>query len=320
MRVRLAGICNTDFEILRGYHSFKGTPGHEFVGEVVDAKPLERSGDGHLDKEACRAAAQRWKGQRVVGEINISCAGIYGRAKCDACRAGVPAHCAQRRVLGIIKHDGAFADYLTLPLCNLHAVPDEVSDEQAVFTEPLAAACRILEQVTVLAHREVVVLGDGKLAQLIARVMATTGKNVVMLGKHEEKLAVARAAGIRTERAAEKWESFVRKHGHSFSLVIEATGSPQGFSRALDLLQPRGVLVLKSTFHGAMQIQTWPIVVNEVVVMGSRCGPFGPAIEMLRSGQVDPRPLISSTFPLREARAAMAAARKPGVLKVLLRT
>ena len=319
VRVRLAGICNTDFEILRGYHNFKGTPGHEFVGEVVDAKPLERSSDGHLEEEASREAAQRWKGQRVVGEINISCAGFSGHARCDSCRAGVPAHCAQRRVLGIIKHDGAFADYLTLPLCNLHAVPDEVSDEQAVFTEPLAAACRILEQVPVLSHREIVVLGDGKLAQLIARVMATTGKNVVMLGKYEEKLAVARAAGIRTQNVAEKWESFVRKHGHGFSLVIEATGSPQGFSRALDLLQPRGVLVLKSTFHGATQIQTWPIVVNEVVVMGSRCGPFGPAMEMLRSGQVDPRPLISSTFPLREARAAMAAARKPGVLKVLLR-
>jgi threonine dehydrogenase-like Zn-dependent dehydrogenase len=320
VRVRLAGICNTDLEILRGYHNFKGTLGHEFVGEVVRAKPMERSaGEGNFDAEASRAAAQQWKGRRVVGEINIACAGLFGFAKCDACRAGIATHCAQRQVLGIVKHNGAFADYLTLPFCNLHAVPDEVSDEQAVFTEPLAAACRILEQVPVLAHRDVVVLGDGKLAQLIARVMATTGRNVVMLGKHDEKLALAREAGIRTQNVERGWEKIVRKHGHAFSLVIEATGSPQGFSQALELLQPRGVLVLKSTFHGTAKIQTWPLVVNEITVVGSRCGPFGPALELLRNGQVDPRPLISEVFPLREARAALAATRKPGVLKVLLK-
>ena len=294
VRVRLAGICNTDVEILRGYHAFRGTPGHEFVGEVVDC--AERS----------------WIGRRVVGEINISCAGLRRKTKCDFCRRWIPTHCEYRRVLGIIKQEGAFAEYLTLPVCNLHKVPDGVSDEQAVFTEPLAAACEILEQVKMTEHRAVAVLGDGKLAQLIARVLVAAGPKVTMFGKHANKLVLARKAGIVTKRAG----SGSKK---CWTMVVEATGSPEGFEQALAMLAPRGTLVLKSTFHGAARFETWPIVVNEISVLGSRCGPFSPALKMLRDGRVDPRPLVSRVFPLHEAAAAIRYAQRPGVMKVLLK-
>jgi threonine dehydrogenase-like Zn-dependent dehydrogenase len=300
VRVRLAGICNTDIEILRGYHDFRGTPGHEFVGEVVDC------------------AKRGWIGRRVVGEINIACEGSGRRTKCGFCRRGIPTHCEHRRVLGIIKHNGAFAECLTLPLCNLHKVPDGVSDEQAVFTEPLAAACGILEQVQVAEHSEVAVLGDGKLAQLIARVLRAAGLRVTMFGKHGNKLALARRAGIATKRVQRE------KHGapnskKRWTLVVEATGSPTGFEQALAMLTPRGTLALKSTFHGAARFATWPIVVNEMHVVGSRCGPFRPALEMLRRKTIDPRPLISRVFPLREAAKAIRYAQQPGVMKVLLK-
>jgi len=300
VRVRLAGICNTDIEILRGYHAFQGTPGHEFVGEVVDC------------------AERRWMGRRVVGEINIACEGLGRKSKCGFCSRGIPTHCEHRRVLGIIKHDGAFAEYLTLPVCNLHKVPDGVSDEQAVFTEPLAAACEILEQVSIRNHHKVAVLGDGKLAQLIARVLVAAGPKVTMLGKHANKLALARKAGIATTQVRREARG-VFKIRKRWTMVVEATGSPEGFARALAMLEPRGTLVLKSTFHGAAQFETWPIVVNEISVVGSRCGPFRPALEMLRCGRVDPRPLISRVFPLREAAAAIVYAQRPGVMKVLLR-
>ncbi|MCL5287060.1 MAG: alcohol dehydrogenase catalytic domain-containing protein [Acidobacteria bacterium] len=293
VRVRLAGICNTDVEILRGYHEFRRTPGHEFVGEVVEC------------------ADRKWIGRRVVGEINISCQGLGRKAKCDFCRRGISTHCEHRRVLGIIGHDGAFAEYLTLPVCNLHKVPSNVSDEQAVFAEPLAAACEILEQVDLRAHREVAVLGDGKLAQLIARVLHAAGPRVTMLGKHEEKLALARKAGIATAKA---------NHKKRWTLVVEATGSAHGLEQALAMLAPRGTLVLKSTFHGAARLETWPIVVHEISVVGSRCGPFRPALKMLRDGRVDPRPLISRVFPLHEAVAAIRHAQRRGVMKVLLKT
>jgi alcohol dehydrogenase len=300
VRVRLAGICNTDIEILRGYHAFQGTPGHEFVGEVVDC------------------AERRWIGRRVVGELNIACEGQGRKSKCSFCSRGIPTHCEHRRVLGIIKHDGAFAEYLTLPLCNLHKVPDGVSDEQAVFTEPLAAACEILEQVSIRDHRKVAVLGDGKLAQLIARVLAAAGPKVMMFGKHAKKLALARKAGIATIQVSRETRGAL-KSKKRWTMVVEATGSPEGFAQALAMLEPRGTLVLKSTFHGAAQIETWPIVVNEINVVGSRCGPFRPALEMLRRGRVDPRPLISRVFPLREAAEAILYAQRPGVMKVLLR-
>jgi len=300
VRVRLAGICNTDIEILRGYHAFRGTPGHEFVGEVVDC------------------AEQKWMGRRVVGEINIACDGLGRKSICSFCSRGIPTHCEFRRVLGIIEHDGAFAEYLTLPLCNLHKVPGGVSDEQAVFTEPLAAACEILEQLNIRNHREVAVLGDGKLAQLIARVLVAAGTKVTMFGKHTNKLVLARKAGIATTRVSRK-RGRALKSTKRWTMVVEATGSPEGFEQALAMLAPRGTLVLKSTFHGDAQFATWPIVVNEISVVGSRCGPFRPALEMLRRGKVDPRPMISRVFPLREAAVAMLYAQRPGVMKVLLK-
>jgi len=304
VRVRLAGICNTDLEILRGYHNFRGTPGHEFVGEVVRVNANSK-------------IARRWVGRRVVGEINISCASLGYRKSCLFCRRGLLTHCAHRRVLGIVVHDGAFAEHLALPLANLHLVPDNVADEQAVFTEPLAAACEILEQVDVRRHRAAAVLGDGKLAQLIARVLEDAGVRTVMFGKHARKLALARRAGIRTVLSGLPTSG--RRDRARFSLVVEATGSPEGFQRAVALTAPRGTLVLKSTFHGQAPMETWPIVVHELTLVGSRCGPFPKAIAHLRQHRVDPRPLISRVYPLEEARRAIRFAGRKGVLKVLLK-
>jgi alcohol dehydrogenase len=220
-------------------------------------------------------------------------------------------------VLGIVNHDGAFAEYLGLPLENLHIVPDSVSDEQAAFVEPLAAACEILEQVNVKQFREAAVLGDGKLAQLIALVLHTGMPRVVMHGKHEEKLALARRAGIETKKVRGD-DSDLKRIKKSYGLLVEATGSPGGFALAQHMTEPRGTLVLKSTFHGAAPIETWPIVVKELTIVGSRCGPFAMAIALLRSGKVDPRPLISRTFALNEAPTAIRFAQQSGVMKVLL--
>ena len=306
IRVRLAGICNTDVEILRGYHAFRGTLGHEFVGEVADVRGVSVS------------LKKKWLGRRVAGEINVSCAAYRYRPGCSFCRRGLKTHCARRTVLGIVQHDGAFAEYVALPLENLHAVPDSVSDEQAVFVEPLAAACEILEQVNVKPFREAAVLGDGKLAQLIALVLRTAVPRVVLYGKHEKKLALARRAGIRTKKVRGDASDL----GHvkvSYGLLIEATGSPTGFALAQQMTEPRGTLVLKSTFHGAAPIETWPIVVKELTVGGSRCGPFAKALALLASGKVNPRPLITRTFPLNEAPKAIRFAQKSGVMKVLLK-
>jgi alcohol dehydrogenase len=305
IRVRLAGICNTDLEILRGYHNFHGTVGHEFVGEVVEVKSRKRS-EG------------KWVGRRVVGEINIACEGLGYSAPCSYCRRGIPTHCARRRVLGIVGHDGAFAEFLALPLVNLHRVPDSVADEAAVFTEPLAAACQILEQVQAREFERVAVLGDGKLAQLIARVLAAEGCNVSLFGKHLRKLALAHRARITTLLLGPARRHVPRPPAR-WPLVVEATGSPEGFAEAIQMVAPRGTLVLKSTFHGATHVETWPLVVNEVTLVGSRCGPFRRALDLLRSGRVDPRPLISRVFPLREAAAAIRYAARPGVVKVLLK-
>lgn len=306
VKVRLAGICNTDVEILRGYHNFRGTPGHEFVGEVA----VVRS-DSRREKAP-------WLGRRVVGEINIGCRGLGYRAECAFCRRGLRTHCARRKVLGIVAQDGAFAEYLTLPLENLHAVPAGVTDEQAVFTEPLAAACQILEQVRVRRFGEAAVLGDGKLAQLVTRVLRTAGLRVTMLGKHANKLALARAAGIGTMRVRGE-TSDARRIGREFPLVVDATGAPSGLAVAQQITEPRGTLVLKSTFHGAAAVETWPVVVNEITVVGSRCGPFAKALALLQSGRVDPRPLITRVFPLADAHEAIRYAQEAGVMKVMLR-
>jgi alcohol dehydrogenase len=304
VRVRLAGICNTDIEILRGYHNFRGTLGHEFVDEVVSV---------------ASAKDRAWVGRRVVGEINLACAGLGFRKPCSYCRRGIPTHCARRRVLGILGHDGAFAEYLALPVANLHRVPTGVSDEAAVFTEPLAAACEILEQVNIREHRDAAVIGDGKLAQLIARVLRASGLpvrlRVTMIGKHEEKLRLARLASIETANV----KSSAARRADKFTLTIEATGSPSGLAFAQKITAPRGTVILKSTFHGAADVETWPIIVKELTVIGSRCGSFPRALALLRTGRVDPRPLISRVFSLGEAAEAIRYAQEPGVMKVLLR-
>jgi threonine dehydrogenase-like Zn-dependent dehydrogenase len=306
VRVRLAGICNTDVEILRGYHAFHRVPGHEFIGEVANVQ-------GVSPREKLK-----WLGRRVVGEINVACSAHGLRPECDFCRRGLKTHCARRTVLGIVGQDGAFAEYLALPLENLHVVASSVSDEQAVFVEPLAAACEILDQVDVSGVREAAVLGDGKLAQLIARVLLTRIPRVVMYGKQERKLALARHAGIETKHVRGD-SSDLKRIKERFPLLVEATGSPTGFALAQELTEARGILVLKSTFHGAAPVETWPIVVKEITVMGSRCGPFAKALALLRTGKIDPRPLITSTFPLADAQKAMAFAQQPGVMKVLIK-
>lgn len=306
VRVRLAGICNTDVEILRGYHGFRGVLGHEFVGEVVKVWG------------ASARLESRWIGQRVVGEINVTCSAYGYRPLCRYCREGARTHCARRTVLGIVAHDGAFAEYLALPLENLHAIPDSIDDKQAVFVEPLAAACEILEQVNVARIREAAVLGDGKLAQLIARVLRVAVPNVVMYGKHAKKLTLARGARIKT-RQVHGDRSDLKRIKENYRLVVEATGSSTGLALAQYMTEPRGILVLKSTFHGSAPVETWPFVVKEITVLGSRCGPFAKAIGLLRKRKVDPRPLITRTFPLSEAPAAIRFAQQRGVMKVLLR-
>lgn len=306
IRTRLVGICNTDVELLHGYYNFHGIPGHEFVGEIIKV-------EGFFGRER-----EKWLGNRVCGEINISCAALGRRPVCDFCRRGLKTHCARRTVLGIIHHEGAYAEYLTLPIENLHLIPDRVSDEQAVFVEPLGAACEILEQVNVKKFRSAAVLGDGKLAQLIARVLRTAIPHVVMYGKHEKKLALARSAGIQTKKVCGD-STDLKRIKKNFPLLVEATGSPSGLALAQQMTEPRGTLVLKSTFHATTPVETWPIVVKEITVIGSRCGPFGKAIALLRSGKLDPRPLITRTFPLTDAVKAIAFAQRPGVMKVLLK-
>jgi threonine dehydrogenase-like Zn-dependent dehydrogenase len=306
VRVRLAGICNTDVEILRGYHGFRGTPGHEFVGEIADVRGVSA------------ATKKRWLGRRICGEINVSCSARGYQPACDFCRRGLKTHCARRTVLGIVAHDGAFAEYLALPLENLHLVPKGVTDEQAVFVEPLAAACEILDQVNAKKFLSAAVLGDGKLAHLIALVLHTAIPRVVMYGKHKNKLALARRAGIQTKRVSGD-VSDLKRIKESFRLLVEATGSPSGLAQAQHMTDPRGTLVLKSTFHGATPVETWPIVVKEITLVGSRCGPFEKALALLRSRKIDPVSLITTTFPLAAASTAITFAQQRGVMKVLLK-
>lgn len=306
VRVRMAGICNTDVEILRGYRNFRGIPGHEFVGEIEEVAGVTA------------AVKKRWTGKRAAGEINIACRALDFRPVCRFCKRGLTRHCERRKVLGIVGHDGAFAEYLTLPLDNLHVTPDSISDEMGVFVEPLAAACEILDQVNIKPFNEAAVLGDGKLAQLIARVLRIALPRVVMYGKHPRKLAFARQAKIDT-KLVDGAASDLKRVKETFGLLVEATGSPTGLALAQQMTEPRGTLILKSTFHGAAPVETWPIVVKELNVVGSRCGPFDKAIALLRSGKVDPRPLITRTFSLQEAPGAIAFAQRSGVMKVLLK-
>jgi threonine dehydrogenase-like Zn-dependent dehydrogenase len=293
IRVTLAGICNTDLEITRGYAGFEGTLGHEFVG-VVESAP-DRS----------------LVGQRVVGEINAGC------GACQLCRAGDPRHCPRRTVLGIVGRDGAFAEFLQLPIENLHRVPDEIADEEAVFTEPLAAAYGITEQVRLDRQTRTVVIGDGKLGLLCAQALSITGAPITLIGKHDNKLEIAQRRGIETVRLEEFLASDELKR--AFDVAVEASGSASGFEIALAALRPRGKLVLKSTFHGDTSFNAARIVVDEVSIIGSRCGRFPPALDLLRRKAVDVKSLISEEYRLVDGLEAMARAAERGVLKILLR-
>jgi alcohol dehydrogenase len=288
IRLRVAGICNTDLELQRGYYGFGGIPGHEFVGDVVESDTASLIG------------------RRVVGEINLAC------GRCAFCAAGMGRHCDSRTVLGIVKHPGAFAEYLTLPDANLRFVPDNVSDEQAVFVEPLAAACEILEQVALPASAEVAVLGDGKLGLLIVQTLLAHGARVTVYGRHAEKLKIARTAGAFVFDSTD----YPRAR---FPFVIEATGSAEGLRQAIGMVRARGTVIMKSTVHDQVTIDMSPVIVNEITLLGSRCGRFEPALELLSAGKVDVASLLSAEFALADAPAAFIEATRRGVLKVLLR-
>jgi threonine dehydrogenase-like Zn-dependent dehydrogenase len=292
VRVTLSGICNTDLEIVRGYAGFQGTLGHEFVG-VVESAP---------------DASQHLVGRRVVGEINAGC------GRCELCTGGDARHCPDRTVLGIVGRDGAHAQFLRLPTINLLPVPDEVPDERAVFTEPLAAACGIIERASVTTDTRVAVIGDGKLGLLCAQVLHLTGAQVLLVGKHPNKLERVAQRGIETTLLSE-----VRGRARTFDMVVEASGGASGFALALDLLRPRGVLVLKSTFQGGTEWDAARIVVDEITVVGSRCGRFAPALGLLKNNAVDVESLISETYALRDALRGVERAAERGVLKVLIR-
>ena len=287
LRLLVAGICNTDLELQRGYYGFAGTPGHEFVAEVVETDD--------------RALA----GKLVAGEINLAC------ADCEWCRKGLGRHCPNRTVLGIVKHPGAFQEFFTLPERNLHVLPEGVPVERGVFTEPLAAACEILDQVAIPPGATVAVLGDGKLGLLIALVLDAHGFRVHQFGHHPEKLRISAAAGV----AAEVRELLPAAE---YDWVVDATGSPEGLRAAAAMVRPRGTVILKSTVHGTVAIDTAPIVVNEISLVGSRCGRFEAALPLLERNRIPVERLIADRFPLSDAPAAFERAARRDVLKVLL--
>ncbi|HWE48502.1 MAG TPA: alcohol dehydrogenase catalytic domain-containing protein [Bryobacteraceae bacterium] len=288
VRLLVAGICNTDLELQRGYYGFSGIPGHEFVGEVVAAD------------------SPSLIGRRVVGEINLAC------GNCAWCNRGLSRHCPHRTVLGIVKHPGAFSEFLTLPERNLHVVPDSIPSEVAVFTEPVAAACEILDQVTIPPGAAVAVLGDGKLGLLIAQVLQVSGCNVHQFGRHREKLNIVEKVGVTTEIAGEHLPEA------EYEWVVDATGSPAGLRAAIRMTQPRGTIILKSTVHGEVPVDTAPVIVNEITLVGSRCGRFEPALDLLQRSAIDVESMISGQFALTEAAAAFEQAARPGILKILL--
>jgi alcohol dehydrogenase len=288
IRLLYGGICNTDIELQRGYYGFRGTPGHEFVGEVVEADD------------------RRWMGQRVVGEINLAC------GKCEWCARGLGRHCPTRTVLGIVKQPGAFREFLTLPERNLRRVPREIPPEVAVFIEPLAAACEILDQVRIPRGASVAVLGDGKLGLLASQVLQAHGTQVHQYGRHKDKLRIAEQSGVSTEVVKKKLPVA------RYEFVVEATGSSEGLRQAVQMTQPRGTVIMKSTVHGLVGIDSAPVIVNEITLVGSRCGRFEPALRLLKNRKVRVDAMISEVLPLRDAPRAFRAAAKPGVLKVLL--
>jgi 2-desacetyl-2-hydroxyethyl bacteriochlorophyllide A dehydrogenase len=289
LRVRVAGLCGTDLELAKGYAGFTGVPGHEFVGEVAAAP-----------------AAEAWVGKRVVGEINVAC------GRCPECGQGRRTHCRTRTVVGIRGRNGALAEYLTVPVGNLHEVPPGVADDVAVFTEPLAAALEVQEQVPVGPGTGVVVVGDGKLGQLLARTLALTGCDLRVVGRNPRKVDLLQSRGIAAGPATAVPE-------RRADVVVECTGNPEGLELARRAVRPRGTIVLKSTYHGATAIDLSAVVVDEVTLVGSRCGPFAKALDLLASGRLEVSDLVAATYPLSEAEAAFASAGRPGMLKVLIR-
>ncbi|MET0503092.1 MAG: alcohol dehydrogenase catalytic domain-containing protein [Candidatus Binatia bacterium] len=287
VKVHLAGICSTDLQIFKGYMGFQGVPGHEFIGSVSDGP-------------------EDLIGRRVVGEINFGC------GQCDYCHRGLARHCPSRDVMGILRADGAFAEWVAVPVTNLHVVPQGVSDEAAVFTEPLAAAFEILEQVQIDPGDAVLILGDGKLASLCAQVLRLASGNITLVGKHSEKLKLIKRWGIRTMLLPD-WQA------KQFELVVEATGSPGGLELAMKAVRPRGTLVLKTTLAGAHSTSLAPLVINEIHVVGSRCGPFAPALDALKEKTVAVTELIEKVYPLSQCVEAIDHAGRPGARKILLR-
>ena len=289
IRVLRAGICATDLEILKGYSGFRGILGHEFVGRVVECEE------------------SKWVGKRVVGEINVAC------GECEWCLWGLGRHCPKRTVMGIVKHDGTFAEYVVLPTVNLHEVPESISDEAAVFVEPLAAAAEILEQQTIPPRLRVAVLGDGKLGLLVAQVLQQARARVTLVGKHPWKLDLAQSWGIEATTMGD-----ARLPSASFSMVVEATGSPAGLDQAFRIVAPRGTIVMKSTFHGLAHFDTAKLVVDEITLLGSRCGVFPSALNLLARGAVKVDQLVAKTFPLDAASEAFEYIASSSCLKVLL--
>ncbi|HYL58015.1 MAG TPA: alcohol dehydrogenase catalytic domain-containing protein [Candidatus Acidoferrales bacterium] len=287
VRVALAGICGTDLEIACGYMKYRGVPGHEFVGTVA------------------ATSNPNLRGRRVVGEINAGC------GRCATCATGLARHCANRTVLGILGRDGAFAEFLRLPDANLIPIPDSMPDDVAVFTEPVAAACEILEQVQLARNKSIVVLGDGRLGALVGLTLKAEGHQALVSGHHREKLARLASLGLATAPD----ESLTEK----FDVIVDCSGSGAGLQRAMELVKPRGTIILKSTAAAGTEINLAPLVVNEITVVGSRCGRFQPALAALEAGKIDPRLLIDATFALEDGLAAFEAARNPLNFKILLR-
>jgi len=287
IKIRKAGICSTDLELVKGYYPYKGVLGHEFVGEVIETQDVT------------------WIGQRVVGEINAVC------NECEQCLNGRSTHCENRTVLGIVNRDGTFAEYTTLPIANLHRVPDSVPDEMAVFTEPLAAALEIQQQVQINPTDRVLLVGAGRLGQLIAQTLALTGCDLRVVARHKHQQELLKKRGIKniSEEDIKPWR---------WDVVVEATGSPSGFSLARQAIRPRGTLILKSTYKGEINVNFSSIVVDEINIIGSRCGPFEPALRLMESKQVDPIDLIMNEFELSDALKAFERAAETGVLKVLV--
>lgn len=289
VRINLAGICGTDLEILDGYMTYNGILGHEFVGTVENAENTSLIG------------------KRVVGEINAGC------GSCESCEKGMDRHCLNRTVLGLLKRDGAFAEFLSLPEKNLHVIPDSITDEQAVFVEPLAAAFEIKEQVSLQPQWKVAVVGDGRLAQLIIRVLKLTCPNITCFGRHKSKFESLINIGVKIKIGIEKFDE------QSFDLIVEATGSNSGFADTMKLIKPRGIVILKSTIASRENLDLTPVVVNEITLIGSRCGLFKPAIDALATGMVSVDSMIDSTFPLEKFSEAIEHTKKPETLKVFLK-